>query len=276
MNDNPLTALRVSGTDRIEFLQGQFTQDLRQLKPGQPRLAGWTSPKGRLFFISWLADWQDSIWLVLPTALAEPVVRRLKMFILRADVRVDISELPVWLMAEIEPDKNGSTDCFNDDKKLRCAVDGTGWQIGGTSEQVQPSLAEWRLAHIRAGRPVIWQETSEDFVPQMVNLDLLDGISFAKGCYVGQEIVARTQNLGRIKRRMYRFQAAEGLVPVPGDVIKSGSHGAGKIVDAASTGDSIELLAVIRIESLQDELTLEDGRSLTQAPLGYAVPESVD
>ena len=272
----PLKAIRVSGTDRIEFLQGQFTHDLGLLAPGQPLLAGWNSPKGRLFFVSWLADWQDAVWFVVPAAQAEAVAKRLGMFVLRADARVEISELPVHLLANNSSDESAITDCFYDEKYLRITLDGGGWQIGGEAEGA--GEADWRRANIRAGRPVIWPETSEDFVPQMVNLDLLGGISFTKGCYVGQEVVARTQNLGRIKRRMYRFTTSAGPVPAPGEVIKCDDRGAGKIVDAAPSadGDGVELLAVIRIESLQDQLSLEDGRDLQQAPLPYDVPETVD
>ena len=270
MNDSQLTAIQVSGSDRIDFLQGQFTQDVGLISAQQPLAGGWASPKGRLFFVSWLADWQDSVWFVLPTELAGPVAKRLGMFVLRADVRVEISELPVHLLV----DKDSASNCITNDNFLRFTEDRVGWQLGGEAGGV--SLSAWRLAHIRAGRPLVWPETSEDFVPQMVNLDLLGGISFTKGCYVGQEIVARTQNLGRIKRRMYRFSAADGPVPAPGDVIKCDDRGAGKIVDAAATDDGVELLAVIRIESLNDQLSLEDGRALTQAPLPYDVPESVE
>lgn len=271
MTDHQLTAIQISGSDRIEFLQGQFTQDLSLLSPQKPLAAGWASPKGRLYFVSWLADWQDSVWLVVPGELAGPIAKRLGMFVLRADAQVAISDQPVYMLV----DKESASDCISNYKYLRMMQDGLGWQIGGEADSVSPEA--WRLAHIRAGRPLVWPETSEDFVPQMVNLDLLGGISFTKGCYVGQEIVARTQNLGRIKRRMYRFSAGNGPAPAPGDVIKCEDRGAGKIVDAApANGDGIELLAVIRIESLNDPLSLDDGRPLTQAPLPYDVPESVD
>ena len=282
MNDNShdaaqttLQAIRVSGNDRIEFLQGQFTHDLSLLAPGQPLLAGWNSPKGRLFFVSWLADWQDAVWFVVPAEQAAAVAKRLGMFVLRADARVEISDLPVHFLAQKSSDESTASNCFYDDKSLQITCGGSGWQIGGEAEGA--AATEWRAAGIRAGQPVIWPETSEDFVPQMVNLDLLGGISFTKGCYVGQEVVARTQNLGRIKRRMYRFTAGAGPVPAPGDVIKCDDRGAGKIVDAAPSPDGgVELLAVIRIESLRDELSLEDGRALQRAALPYDVPETVD
>ena len=273
--DSLLTAIRVSGNDRIEFLQGQFTQDLNRLTPRNPVLAGWNTAKGRLSCVSWLADWQNAVWFTVPAALASGIAKRLGMFVLRADARVEVSELTVHLITNNSSEENILNNCFTKESSLRLEAAG-GWQLGGEATAV--GTDEWRLANIRAGLPVIWPETSEAFVPQMVNLDLLDGISFSKGCYVGQEIVARTQNLGRIKRRMFGFRTVTGPAPAPGDVIKSGSHGAGKIVDAApvSDGDGIQLLAVIRIESLCDKLSLEDGRPLQQVPLPYEVPETVD
>ncbi len=264
--DPLLTAIRVSGNDRIEFLQGQFTQDLAGLTPEQPLLAGWNSPKGRLFLISWVADWQDAIWLTVPAPLAAAIARRLAMFVLRADVRVECSPLPVYPLVDNSSEENTITYCYSDENQLRLQGPGGGWQIAG--EATAASAGDWRLANIRAGVPVIWPQTSEAFVPQMVNLDLLGGISFSKGCYVGQEIVARTQNLGRIKRRMFRF-SSESTAISPGDAVVTDGTRVGTVVDAVDGN----LLAVVRLQERAAQLSVGEAR-LHLAELPYAVPET--
>jgi len=274
-------AIRVTGNDRETFLQGQLTQDISAVTPERSMPAGWASAKGRLLCTLWICNWDGDLYLILPGSLADEVARRLQMFVLRADVSLEISPLPVSLITDIEPDEGNTSNCFYDESICRFRIAGNwGLQLGpaGAGGDDSGGSTALRQLCIAAGVPVVTEATREAFVPQMVNLDLLGGISFTKGCYVGQEVVARTQNLGRIKRRMYRFRADPGSSPAPGEVIKCDDHGAGKIVDAAATrdGSAIELLAVIRIESLRDQLSLEDGRALQQLPLPYNVPESVD
>ncbi len=103
---------------------------------------------------------------------------------------------------------------------------------------------DWRLADIRAGLPQIYSPTRETFVAQMLNLDLLDGISFSKGCYTGQEIIARTQHLGRIKRRLYRLHLPEGEWSI-GQALRLGDGRAGRLIEVARAGDGVEALAVL-------------------------------
>jgi folate-binding protein YgfZ len=141
----------------------------------------------------------------------------------------------------------------------------------------QGDTTAWRLANIRAGIPTVWAETRESFVPQMLNLDLLAAISFSKGCYVGQEIIARTQNLGRIKRRMYRFETPAAAEIQPGDPVYADGSSAGTVVDAVTTGKISELLAVIRIESMVHTLSLAESGAipLASVQLPYSVPETI-
>jgi folate-binding protein YgfZ len=287
-----LAAIRISGQDRIDFLQGQLTQDIKRLTADQPLLAGWASPKGRLLCVLWVADWQDAIWLVLPRELAEAIAKRLRMFVLRSDVLVELADARVQpaeqdqlnelYRVKKEPKNSDLTHCFYSEKEFFICPAG----ITEMGIRVQPglhgdgenetSLLPWRLTNIRAGLPCIWQATAEEFVPQMVNLDLLDAISFTKGCFVGQEIVARTQNLGRIKRRMYAFNTAtipSSEVP-PGQPVYGADGVVGQIVDAVATETAVELLAVIRIDSLEQNLSLEpDGTyPLVKQSLPYTIP----
>jgi folate-binding protein YgfZ len=130
---------------------------------------------------------------------------------------------------------------------------------------------EWWAADISAGLPQVFRGSSEQFVPQMLNLDLLDGISFTKGCYTGQEIVARTQHLGRIKRRTFRYRVAAGapLAPLAGLHLE-GSKVA-EVVMSAPRGDTIELLAVTALDARDRTLVTEDGREAVPVVLPYDV-----
>ena len=140
--------------------------------------------------------------------------------------------------------------------------------------EADPADADWRLADIRAGLPQVLPETHESFVAQMLNLDLVGGISFTKGCYTGQEIIARTHYRGAIKRRMLRF-AADCPPPPPGTRVLEGEATAGEVVDAAATDSGCELLAVVSLAQKDAALTLADpfAAALQSLPLPYAVTE---
>jgi folate-binding protein YgfZ len=285
-------AIQISGKDRLGFLQGQLTQDLDRLRPGAALLAGWASPKGRLLCVSWLIDWEDMVWLVLPAELIDRLVPRLRMFVLRADVQItapnivvralERDQLGALELSDKSLDLGHSNHCLYSDNyaaiipknipDMALVLDTNAHSSGAPWAGMQ----RWRQRCIESGMPTVWAATSEEFVPQMLNLDLLDGISFKKGCYVGQEIVARTQNLGKIKRRMYRYTAAAGQAE-PGQPVYSGANTVGQIVDAVSNGGTSELLAVIRIPNLDDNLTLDQAGEirLERRPLPYAVPESL-
>jgi folate-binding protein YgfZ len=131
---------------------------------------------------------------------------------------------------------------------------------------------DWRLAGIRAGLPQVYPETYETFVAQMLNLDLLGGVAFEKGCYTGQEIIARTHFRGAIKRRMFRFECASAPPP-PGTRVLVGEQHAGEVVDAAATDAGCELLAVVSLAQQDAELELESSRGarIQKLPLPYSL-----
>jgi folate-binding protein YgfZ len=261
IDEKQLSAIQISGPDRLIFLQGQLTQDLDLLAPEQPLLAGWTTAKGRLECTSWLLDWQTSVWMLVPTELRDSIARRLQMYVLRAAVQIEQPDIVVQAVAtEPQAGSNYSSIscCFNDDYYTIQTDPDWLLKIGQSVnvDAVQSSLDGWRLANIRQGIPTIWAETRGSFVPQMVNLDLLKGISFTKGCYVGQEIIARTQNLGRIKRRMYRFQCPANSPADPGSPVYAGANIVGEVVDAIATAEHRELLAVVRTAAASQPLSL--------------------
>lgn len=187
--------------------------------------------------VAWLVERSDGIALLLPASMVERTALRLRRYVLRSKVAIDeLPELPDL------PESHAYRD------------------------------PDWRLAGIRAGLPQVYPETHEAFVAQMLNLDLLGGVSFEKGCYTGQEIIARTHFRGAIKRRMFRF-ASRGSPPVPGARILVGDQHAGDVVDAAATDEGSELLAVITLAQQDAALELETNRgaALTKLPLPYTM-----
>ena len=132
--------------------------------------------------------------------------------------------------------------------------------------------AEWLAADIAAGLPHVFASTSEQFIPQMLNVDLIDGVSYTKGCYTGQEIVARTHHLGRVKRRTMRFHLpAGGAAPAPLSHLLLDGAKAADVLMTAETDDGIELLAVTNLDAAGKVLQLEDGRSAEPRPLPYSL-----
>ena len=221
----------VSGADTRAFLQGQLSADVDALTPARAMLASCNSAQGRVQAVLWLVERSDGIALVLPESLTERIAARLRKYVLRSRVKIEPLAAPVDL---VEP--------------------------GAYRER------EWQLAGIRAGLPQVYPETCETFVAQMLNLDLLGGISFEKGCYTGQEIIARTHFRGAIKRRMFRFECA-GEPPAPGTRVLAGEQHAGDVVDAAGG----ELLAVINLAQQDAELAIEGGARLKKLSLPYSI-----
>lgn len=290
------SVLQISGADRYEFLQGQFTQDVGVLTARSSALTGWTTAKGRLLAIGQLMEWNESIYLPLRADIAGQVAQRLQRFVLRANVMIELADItllglttensdPIRIGGLELPAKPGACSAnealyiarVTGDPK-RAWVIGTSDATGAVSDSTngaEGSANLWSLMNIRTGIPEIQAPTSEMFIPQMVNLDLLGGVSFTKGCYVGQEIVARTQNLGKIKRRMYRFQSESGSVFEPGQLIYGPGNATGKIVSSCLDEKSTEMLAVIAIDAAEEHWFTDEGRTLPIAlqPLPYSIPK---
>lgn len=277
-----LRLITVTGPDRDQFLQGQLTQDIARLGPATTSLGGWADARGRLLWAGHLFRRADSICLVAAAAAANALAARLKLFVLRSRVQIACPELHLNGCLDARgADRTAPSDC--DPQVIALAADPTRELIvaGPGSASPGPASApggatdEWRLRDIRTGIPEIVPATSGEFVPQMVNLDLLDGISFSKGCYTGQEIVARTRFLGRVKRRMLRF-AVMGTPPPHGATVHAGHGSIGQVVNAVQTAThTSELLAVIRLEAATGACSLDaDGsRPLTRLALPYDIPE---
>ena len=254
-----LGVIQVSGADALAFLQGQLTQDVAQINAAHAAFAGHCSPKGRLLahFLAWKSG--DDYFLQLPRELLERIQKRLKMYVLRSKVVLtDVSNsmvrfgvsggnaaslikdvfgtVPLQSM-EIASSSNGTILALPNNRfEILAASNALAlWQ---TLAQYAQPIGEpaWRWLQIRAGIPEIYAATQEQFVPQMVNDDLIGAVSFQKGCYTGQEIVARMHYLGKSKRRMVGAHVNGTDAPQPGNPIYGSQlegQVIGMVVDAA-------------------------------------------
>ena len=278
-----LTVLRVRGGDALTWLQGQLTADIGEVDASASRVAAWCSPKGRVLAIfRLLADPAGGYRVICEHWFTAALLARLRMFVMRSEVEIDDAgdELGVAGVAGTRalPDRLAAwaTTAGVDDaarigemaitrvpgRQRRFMVTGPHHQISsmiessrknGIAQEACP--AAWRLADICAGVARITADSSDAFLPQMLNLDRLRAVSFEKGCYVGQEIVARAEHLGRVKRRAYvgrTTAAAEGDPIVDaageesrkvGDVVASEPHPGGGtaalvVINVASAGST--------------------------------------
>jgi folate-binding protein YgfZ len=274
--------LRVEGADARTFLHAQLTVDVEQLAAGHARHAGWCSAKGRLLATFVLIALEDGFLLQLARDLAAPVAKRLSMFVLRAKVKVtDQSATPqygVWGAgaaeklrelgigapgASLEASHAGGAVavCLGSDRYLL---------IGPAALEADSSEQDWALQDIQAGVPMVSLATQDQLVPQMANLELLGGVDFRKGCYPGQEIVARAQYRGEVKRRMYRLRSSVPLASGQ-ELFADGApeQAAGTVLNAARD----EALAVLQVSAAEGGTAIRAARGgapLQILPLPYS------
>jgi tRNA-modifying protein YgfZ len=262
-----LGVLRFTGPDSLSYLQGQVSNDTRRLAEGQSLFAAYSSPQGRVLTLMHLLPHSSGIVAILPRELVLPTLDGLRKFVLRAKVKIEdagefLSVAGQYGRQLLEstgiataPLGSGYTEKDGIGVAAVNGDPGRYWAIGageklaehglaGDQSQVDPVEHAWRLADIRAGLPQIYLATREAFVAQMLNLDLLDGISFSKGCYTGQEIIARTQHLGRIKRRLHRLQLPLGQWSV-GQTLRLSDGRAGRLTEVIRNSGGCEALAVL-------------------------------
>jgi tRNA-modifying protein YgfZ len=237
--------LSVSGSDARAFLHAQLTNDIEHLAADQAALAGWCSAKGRLLASFLVIPAEEGFLLQLARDLAAPVAKRLAMFVLRAKVKVaDVSD--AWEQFGLWDADVGTPGVAWSGRVATVQVGERRFvqlaPAGELKEPVNAHEAQWTLQEIRAGRPLITSATQDQFVPQMVNFEQIGGVDFKKGCYPGQEIVARAQYRGQVKRRMVRITAPAGVALQPGAEFNGGT-----VVDVAPGEGGSELLAVVPI-----------------------------
>jgi len=301
-----LGLIAATGEEAAHFLHNQITNDVEHLDTPEARLAGYCSPKGRLLatFLMWKSG--DAILLQLPRQIQAAVQKRLQVFVLRAKVKLnDVTDnhavlglggeiaaaalapwfpsIPSLPFAKTESEAGvliRVADAFGQPRYQWIAP-------LAMAEQAWPELmkkltpvgtAVWRLTEIHAGMPHITQATQEQFVPQMVNFELIGGVNFKKGCYPGQEIVARSQYLGKLKRRMLLASVAATAVSAGTEVFSTNDpdQPCGMVVNAERNFDgSTDCLVEVKIAATEGgsvHLRSAQGPVLTFANLPYPLP----
>jgi folate-binding protein YgfZ len=290
--------LSVSGDDARAFLHAQLTNDVEHLPAHRARLAGWCSPKGRLLATFLVVPRPAGYLLQVSRDLAATTAKRLSMFVLRAKVKIaDVSDeyhqLGIWgagaeaglaalglevAKGELALGGSGNLAALRMGHE-RFLVLGPPPDIAGIETRLAVRAAaegEWNLAEIRAGRPRIVEATRDLFVPQMVNLEALGGVDFKKGCYPGQEIVARTQFRGQLKRRMVRARAGPGVTLAPAQDLfsdKFPGQASGSVVSVAPVDGATELLAVVPVAAAAEDAPIRvapEGVALEILDLPYS------
>lgn len=247
--DATLATLSLVGPDSASFLQGQCTSDVLALPEGVAQLSAILTPQGRVLATPWLIKRANGVTLIIPSPQVEILKARLTHYRLRAKVTFDTGALT--------------------HEDAHCLATALGLSHPAAIAGDDP---RWCGAHIAAGIPWIGVAESDRYVPQMLNLDLLGAISFSKGCYTGQEIVARTQHLGRIKRRLYRLQPVDGAPVSPNAEVRCDGNKIGEIVTTHPDPTISTCLAVLTSDPPTGTLTLAGARALTVLPLPYAMP----
>lgn len=294
--------LRCSGDDGEAFLQSQLTGDVQQISLERAQYSSLCTPKGRM--LASLLVWRtpEGFFLQLPAELADDIRRHLAKYVLRSKVKIadaegDFVRFGVAgpgaqeALAEVVGDPPpGAFDVrlHGNTVVVRLPLDrfeiaALPGEAAGLWERLERRAAAagapaWDWLEVRAGVPVVLPATREEFVPQMANLDLIGGVSFKKGCYPGQEIVARTHYLGRLKRRLYLAHLEGSDAPTPGDLLFSADaagQSSGTVANVAPSPDGgFDLLAVVQISSAESEVVCWkalDGPPLRFLPLPYSV-----
>ena len=273
-----LATLRIEGQEAASFLHSQFTCDVNALAVGEQVPGAYCNPKGRAIAVFHLLRDEDGFFLLLPEDLADTVVNRLRMFRMRAKAEIDtLTDTKVIGLIGSYQESPSALWNLDDYRSLTFACKESPIVAAAGTERVLYS-DYWRLAGILAGDPQVFASTSEAFIPQQINLDLVGGVSFRKGCYPGQEIIARVRYLGRIKQRMIAASLHnDGSSPEPGTGLFTPNRPdqkSGMVVDVVSSGNITWVLAMIPFELLHQgdiHLGSVDGPLLNRIDLPYAL-----
>ncbi|MES1982657.1 MAG: folate-binding protein YgfZ [Pseudomonadota bacterium] len=293
--------LQVTGEDAQGFLQNLLSSDINEVNQRHAQISSMNNPKGRMLATMLIWRTGDDYLLHLPQSLVPVLHKRLSMYVLRSKVKiipmgalrvsmgVSGADAATALQRQLGSIGQNRWEVTQHDDCSVIQLDAQRFLISATLQRA-PSLWQslaadlrpvgsgcWDWLNIRAGIPVITPPTQEQFVPQMANLELLGGVNFKKGCYPGQEIVARTQYLGKLKRRMYLAHLDSEVVPLAGDELFSSDlqdQASGMVVNAAlAPGGGCDLLAVVHIESREHHAVhwKPQGPELQFLPLPYAI-----
>jgi tRNA-modifying protein YgfZ len=283
-----LVPIAILGADARSFMQGQLTNDVRKLAPEKAVWGALCTGQGRVQALITLIQRDEGLLGLFPASLAEGLLKRLRAFTLSSQVTFEPAP---WAVTQVTGDAaealaaqvpESPGDCrsiagvtllrwWGSDARYVCVAPAGVFEETSGAEATARTLA-WRQCDLRSGLPQVQAETQGLFVPQMLNLDLLSGLSYEKGCYVGQEVVARARR-GGVPRRLLGFSAS-CPAPAPGTVVRAGDADAGHVLDAVGSDGGCDLVAVVELELASSALELRDlaGSRLVPRPLPYAVP----
>lgn len=270
-----LAVLRVSGPDRVALLQGQTSNDARRVDASRSQLTSFNNPKGRCYAIAVLAAWDDTHLLITERSVAEALAKRLRMYVLRSKAAVeaadelavlgrlgDVDNAATGGVPVLGADPSGFASALTDGVLSIHLPDGRGLSLMPRAQAA--ALADggdaWRARDVAVGLPTVVAETAEHFVPLWLGLERWGAIDYKKGCYTGQEIVARTHYLGVVKQRLYRGRVA--LPVAPGAKVMAGTQAIGEVVIGAHDGAGVALLLASR-EPPADAALSVDGQALS-------------
>ncbi|MDG2434979.1 MAG: hypothetical protein P8M55_05035 [Gammaproteobacteria bacterium] len=265
-----LSTLSFSGSDAKDFLQGQMTQDINSISDQSYKMTSILNPKGRIIVTGLIKEFKGNIFFIISKDLSKDCVQWLSRYILRSDVKISI-------------EKNYIFGLNNENQKQLFKYDGNQQQLNISPISMDHSRcilladdevslkdksiesineSEWILSDIKRGLPILSKESSEKYIPQMINLDLLEGISFSKGCYTGQEVVARVQHRGKIKQRMFHIttESNKSEIEHQSEIMHENSK-VGSLVNSIMNKNILHSLAVINIDDSEKKLILK-GKTL--------------
>lgn len=294
-----LAVIKVSGDDAESFLNGQFTSNIEKISEHQLQFSAWCNPKGQVKTTFYIYRHADNFYILLPEELKVSFLKQLNMYILRADVQLtDQSDSLTRLGLCLEKSDMEQTDILNrlPDNLAVLPLASTETELSSrqsryivvtdieqeksirdtlTEQLVDTDSSVWKGLDIKTGVPWLTEKTTEKFLPQMLNLDLMEALDYQKGCYPGQEIIARLHYRGELKRNLYLTtctskETPDKVTPGPGaSIVSSENKTVGTVIQAQTDVETTYLLAVIDNDSIQDTLTLydTDGSQLTISSL---------
>jgi folate-binding protein YgfZ len=285
--------VKITGADAETFLQGQFSNDVRQVSPTHGQLTSHHSAKGRVLFVASIFRWDDAYILELSDAIFDAAVKRLRMFVLRSKVAIEVmseefsgfgvagnaATQPLQAAGLALPEQDW--DMVRDGNLLiirrpgllaRYTLHGPISTLDALAHRFESTLplrgaSDWRRLDLLSGLPTITAATQDHFVAQMLNLDTLGAIGFSKGCYTGQEVIARMHYLGNLKRRMMLASCAAQALPAdPVYAIAGDGQAVGEVVDSIALNEHTWLVQlVLQLSQIEAGLALRapDGARLT-------------
>ena len=269
-----LSIVEIKGDDSAEFLQGQMTQDIYSIEDSKASVTSILNPQGRIVSTAFVFKWGESFILILNNEVRDKLIAWLSRFILRSKVEITQSDDSIFGLNQehakelcsalnvetkdigFESDESCLKTIEADEKRafLVCKSENFLDSISISTLKTK----DWKMADINAGIPTIYKENIEKFIPQMINLDLINGISFSKGCYTGQEIVARVQHKGKVKQRMFHITGKASNKKIDsGTAILFEDTKVGTVIESLEDNGQMHALGVIKNDASKKRLVLD-------------------